>query len=510
MMAREVSAERGRKLFDTPARFMQPRLFLYLATFALVALGLVMVYSASSITSMLSRDTNYDAQFYLLRQAEFTAVGLVAAAVVAATDYHLWSRSLLIPIWIVSLVMLGLVFVPGIGVSINGASRWIGTDAHTIQPSEFAKVAVILTAANVASRYFEDASINGTKFLYLLGFGAGIPLGLIWNEPDKGTVIICCLTLLVMAFLLGVPFKPVLAVLVVVVPLVAIVVMMDDYSRARVMTFLNPWKDPYGDSYQLIQGLYAIGSGGLFGRGIGFSRQKYFYLPMAFNDFIYAIIGEELGLAGTLGVLCGFALFVWAGFQIARYAPDLSGRLIASGCTMLIFIQMLVNVCGVIGFIPLSGKPLPFISYGGSSIISCLILVGFIASVSRHSSLPDTVFDERRRDWSVTSDSFSLVGEATPRSARSATAEAHPISTAGFTVFEGTGPLKRTQHGTASRPGRVGDTSVEGIRAARAFNEAHAQSRVTTDASGRQRIDLGPSARDRLRSARGGGSHEGS
>ncbi len=507
-MARTASAERGRKVFETPARFMQPRLVLYLTTFALVALGLVMVYSASSITSMLSEDTNYDAQFYLLRQGGFTAAGLVAAAVVAATDYHLWSRSLLIPIWVVSLVTLGLVFVPGIGVSINGASRWIGTDAHTVQPSEFAKVVIILTAANIASRYFEDSSISGIQFGVLLFVGVGIPLLLIWDEPDKGSVFVCVLTLLVMAFLLGVPFKPVLAALVVVVPLVAIVVMMDDYARARVMTFIDPWKDPYGDSYQLIQGLYAIGSGGLFGMGLGFSRQKYFYLPMAFNDFIYAIIGEELGLMGTLGVLCCFVLLVWAGFQIARYAPDLSGRLIASGCTSLLFIQMLVNVCGVLGVIPLSGKPLPFISYGGSSIISCLILVGFIASVSRHSSLPETVFDERRRDWSVTSDTFSLVGEATPRSARSTSTEGHAVSTTGFTVLEGTGPLKKTQRGSAGRPGRIGDTSIEGIRAARAFNEAHAQSRVTTDASGRQRIDLGPSARDRLRSSRGGDTHE--
>ena len=141
----------------------------------------------------------------------------------------------------------------------------------------------------------------------------------------------------------------------------------DDYSRARIVAVLNPWSDPTGSGYQLIQGFYAFGSGGLFGVGIGMSKQKYSYLPMAYNDFIFAVVGEELGLVGTLGLLAAFGVLAWAGFRIARYAPDMCGRLIAAGCTSLIIIQLLVNVCGVLGLIPLSGKPVPFVSYGGST-----------------------------------------------------------------------------------------------------------------------------------------------
>lgn len=500
-MARGASGGRLSSLLGTPSRFMQPRIILYITTFALVAFGLLMIYSSSSIVAMTSEDTNYNAAYYVTRQAVFVAAGLAAAAFVAFTDYHLWSRTLLPLIWVATVALLVLVFTAAAGRDAYGATRWIEVGQFNLQPSEFAKVTIILTTANLASRYFEERSLTLDRFFELMVIGVAVPLILIVFQPDKGTTIICAATIFVMAYLAGVPRSWLLAALALGIVGVLVLSLKDEYSRARVLTMLNPWKDPYGDGYQLIQGFYAFSSGGLFGVGVGLSRQKYSYLPMAYNDFIFAVIGEELGLVGTLGVLVGFGLLVWAGFQIARYAPDMCGRLIAAGCTTLILIQLLVNIGGVLGMIPLTGKPLPFLSYGGSSIVSCLLLVGFVASVSRHSALPETAYDRARHGFSAgpeaayaARDDYALVGEATPRSARPAG------SSAGFSVVSGSGSA---HVGSSVQPGRAGDTSVEGIRASRAFSEAHSSGRVTTDASGHRRIDLGPSAADRLRSSRG-------
>ena len=168
------------------------------------------------------------------------------------------------------------------------------------------------------------------------------------------------------------------------------------------MAMLDPWSDPYNNGYQLIQGFYAFGAGGLFGVGIGMSKQKYNYLPFAHNDFIFAVIGEECGVVGTVGMLAGFAVLLWAGYRIAINAPDLAGRLVAMGCSSILVIQMLLNVCGVIGIFPLSGKPIPFVSYGGSSIMSSIMIVGLIFSVSKESRMPLSEYDERRSAWSVT------------------------------------------------------------------------------------------------------------
>ena len=253
----------------------------------------------------------------------------------------------------------------------------------------------------------------------------------------------------------------------------------DDYSRARFLTMFDPWADPYGNGWQLIQGFYAFGSGGLLGVGVGFSRQKYSYLPMAHNDFIFAVVGEEWGFVGTIGVLAGFLAFLWAGLEIARHAPDFAGRLVAAGCTSIVVIQLFLNVFGVLGLFPLSGKPIPFLSYGGSSILASLMLVGLVMSVSLHSKLPETAHDGVRRSWrevggAPDAPALSLVGEATPRSARRAPG-ASPSRSA-------SGPRLRVVDGGRGPRG--------GARAARGR---------PGPGGGRTRIDLGPSATERLR-----------
>ncbi|WP_417803050.1 FtsW/RodA/SpoVE family cell cycle protein, partial [Thermophilibacter provencensis] len=289
------------------------------------------------------------------------------------------------------------------------------------------------------------------------------------------------ITIVTMGYLAGVPKRILAAFLVLGVLGFLGLSLKDDYSRQRLLTMLNPESDPYGAGYQLLQGFYAFGSGGLFGVGIGFSKQKYSYLPMAHNDFIFAVIGEECGLVGTLGLLAGFALFAWAGFRIALHAPDLAGRLIAAGCTTLVVIQMLLNVVGVIGIFPLSGKPIPFVSYGGSSVIASLMLAGMVVSVSVHSRLPETAHDGARRSLRVTEGDaadagLSLVGEPLPRSARGVDAGRAPR----LTVMDG------GARGRAAGRGR-----------------GRPAGRVTTDARGRRRVDLGPDAAERLRGRRG-------
>ncbi len=478
---------------------MKPRIILIVSVGVLVAFGLLMIYSASSITSLTSSATGNDPAYYLKRQLRFLAMGLVAATALACVDYRIYTRGRLIKvIWVGTILLLMLIFSPTAGQDAYGASRWVSIAGFQFQPSEFAKISVISVAAAIVQRYVQDPGMDTEDFWKLMAVALGIPLVLILMQPDKGTTIILAATLLVMGYLAGVPRKVLGGALVLGFLGIVFLSLKDDYSRARVMTMLNPWTDPYGDGYQLIQGFYAFGSGGLLGVGIGSSRQKYSYLPMAYNDFIYAVVGEELGLVGTVGMLCGFALFMWAGFRIARTAPDICGKLIAAGCTSLIVIQLLVNVCGVIGIMPLTGKPIPFVSYGGSTLLSCLMLVGLIVSVSVHSELPRTAADDRRESFRDVAEDrgISFVGEPTPRSARGWDEQGPGVwagrdadADRGFRVYEG---------GSGTDSGRAFSTRMD----SRGSRDSAHRGRVRRDASGRDRIDLGPSASDRLRSAR--------
>lgn len=515
---RQAHSQRGqgegridRMILGTPARFMLPRLVLVASVFALVMVGILMIFSASSITAMTGKSTSFDFTHYLQRQVLFAGIGVIAALVIVRVDYHVWSglsaRGVLYGIWVATLVLLLLVLTPFAGQDAYGASRWIMIGGFTLQPSEFAKLTVILTAANIMTRYFQDAEIDFSTFIKLMAAFVGIPLLFILIQPDKGTTMICAVTLVAMLYLAGFPGKICAAIIGAGVILFIALSLKDDYSRRRLMTLLDPWADPFGTSYQIVQGLYAFGSGGIFGVGIGMSRQKYSYLPFAYNDFIYAVVGEEMGLIGTLAVLATFVALVWAGFRIAQYAPDLTGRLIAAGCTSLIFIQFLVNVCGVLCCAPLTGKPVPFLSYGGSSIISCLMLTGLIGSVSRSSQLPETEFDVRRRGVRLADEgstrgvpALSLVGEPTPRSQRQKSPTT-PLNTGPLASSVRTRSPNSSARIDAARVTDADPTSPAAIRARRQLTE-RAGGRVSVDASGRRRIDLGPDAAARLRRGR--------
>ena len=466
-----------------PERFMQPRLVLLVSTAILVCFGLVMIYSASSISAMTSEDMGYNPFYYVQRQLGFAAAGVALAFIVSRIDYRAVVRNLQVPIWVVTIGMLAIIFTPIAGADAYGATRWISIGPFSFQPSEFAKITILISVSYLAQQYFIDQTIDQMEFFKKFAIAALAPLLLILAQPDKGSTLIIVGTLLVIGYLADVDRRVLATIAVAGFIGFAFLSLKDDYSRARVVTMFNPWADYYGAGYQLAQGFYAFGSGGIFGVGFGFSRQKYSYLPMAHNDFIFAVIGEELGFIGVLGLLAVFGALVWAGFKIARYAPDLTGRLIAAGCTSMFIIQAFVNIGGVLGLLPLSGKPLPFISYGGSTIMSSILMVGLLMSVSRQSRLPETEYDRQRASWSIAEeqDTFDAPGFA------------------GLTMVDGgvgVGmPLPRS-----SRPKSSAQSSARPSRGVmRSRDDDAPQGRITTDASGRRRIDLGPSASDRLR-----------
>lgn len=470
---------------------------LFVATaLGLLVFGMLMIYSSSSISGLMSEECGYDPAYYLVRQIIFAGIGLVGAAVVAYVDYHRWLGRPLNVIWFATVALLLLVFAPMAGQDINGASRWIALGPFTLQPSEFAKITVLLIAATLWVEYFDRGSLDNREALKHFGIGIAVPLALVLWQPDKGTTGVIALTLMLMAYLCGVPGRKLATVFVVLAVFAAVYALKDDYSRSRILTMFDPFLDEDDKGYQLVQGFYALGSGGLTGVGLGMSRQKYNYLPMAHNDFIVAVIGEELGLFGTVGMLAAFALLLWAGFKIAENAPDLTGRLIAAGATSLLVIQMLLNVSGVVGIFPLSGKPVPFVSYGGSSVMSSLMLAGLVVSVALHTGKDDLEPAPGRTSLRLAPDDAdatvegSTAGRPMPRSARLAGTRvavqaSQRAKTAGRDVDEyakddASRPKLRLVEGGAKRP----------------------RGRAAVDERGRGRIDLGPSGAERLRGRR--------
>lgn len=437
------------KTLGVPARFMEPRVQLMVVVILLVLFGLVMVYSASSIEAM--NEIGQPA-YYLIRQLALAAAGFVFIAIEVRVGYHNLCGRFFKPLWAV--MTFFLLLTAALGIAGGGAVRWIRIAGIGFQPSEFAKVGIVVTFALICQRFFEDKTINFKQFLIYVALGIGIPLALIIKQPDKGTTLIMCLTLFVMLSTTGMKLKPLLPVFIVFAIAALALGLHDDYSRARIMTMFDPWSDRFGAGYQVTQGFIAFGNGGLFGRGIGQSMQKYSFLPEAHNDFIFAVVGEECGLVGTVVVVLAFVAILWLSFKIARNAPDLCGKLVASGAASVLCIQFLINVGGILGLTPMTGKPLPFLSYGGSSILSCLILVGLIISVSESSVLPETTYDRARGRMSLT---------AGGGSAQSGYNEGGGVSDFGrkkdFTVFSGGASGAR-------RPERInlGPSSAERLR----------------------------------------------
>jgi cell division protein FtsW len=351
---------------------------LYTATLCLLAGGAVMVYSASSAESLLHGSG--DPSFYLQRYVVCGIVGLLVLH--AASRHGLAVVRTITPLLLVgSFVLTVAVMLPGMGVTANGATRWLGAGPLQFQPSELLKVSLVLYAAQVlAARPRATKTLGGLVKPLLLVVGAACLLLL--KQPDMGTSMVICFAIGALLVAAGTPTRHLALIAGVVAGLALIVALIEPYRRARITTFLDPFSDAGDSGFQAVQALTAIGSGGFFGVGLGESVQKIFYLPEAHTDMILAIIGEELGLLGILGVIGLYGMIAYAGLRTAKLARDLHSKLLAAGITGLILCQATLNFFAVLGMAPLTGVPLPFLSYGSTNLIVLLGAMGLLLNVA--------------------------------------------------------------------------------------------------------------------------------
>lgn len=385
------------------ARTLKSDKWLLWAALLLVGISLVIVNSASNIWSMDKFNSPYR---IFVKQAIWIGLGMVLLIAGMRVDYHFYRRP-----WVIwsglAIVVVALIVVFG-SPKINEARRWITVRGFTMQPSEFAKLAAIFFTAALLERRMHR--INEVKYALMpIGIVTGILTGLIVLQPDFGTSAALSGVVLVMVFTAGLSFKYMAAVVGVLVPVAAAVVYFEPYRLLRITSFLDPEADPRGAGYQLLQSLLAVGSGGLFGRGLGEGVQKLGYIPEPHSDFIYAIIAEELGLVGVTVVLLCFCVIAIRGIRTATYAPDRYGALLATGLTAMIAGQALVNISVVIGLLPTKGIPLPFVSYGGSSMLASMIALGILLNISQHATAIDPG-GRVRREAHTTADPLGAEG----------------------------------------------------------------------------------------------------
>jgi len=353
---------------------------LSLAIFALVIFGLIMVSSASVIKSYEATDgaSNY---YYLIRQFINVGIGIIFWLIFQAIDYRKWKKY---AIWffLISLFLTFLVFIPGIGQKIGGATRWIGFGSYAFQPSELLKLSFIIFLAS----YFDNIQENIENFfkgLLPFLFILGVIVFILMNQPDMGTAMIFVLISLGMFFIAGANLWQFLSLLPIGGIIFWVLIKSSPYRMARFMTFLNPSADSLGKSYHVNQSLIAIGSGGWWGQGFGNSHQKYNFLPEPMTDSVFAVAAEELGFLRSFLIIAAFALIAWRGFLIAKNAADNFGKYLASGIVLWIVFQAFINLAAMLGIIPLTGVPLPFVSYGGSSLIILLSASGILLNISK-------------------------------------------------------------------------------------------------------------------------------
>jgi cell division protein FtsW len=360
-------------------RRLVPDLWLFGVAVVLLSAGVVMVYSASTI---VAADRFHDPYFFLKKQLFWALIGAGAMWVALRVDYR-WLERAVVPALIVAGVLLVLVLVPPIGQAINGTRRWIRLGPVSFQPAELAKLALVVYLAAFLARKRGDMDRFRTGTLPPL-LVAGAMAALVLVQPDLGT----CLTLIALTFgllyLAGSPIKHLAWVAAPAVPLIALAVWMAPYRMRRITAFIDPWADPRGSGFQIIQSWLALGNGGLLGQGIGGSRQKLFYLPESHTDFIFAILGEELGFVGGLAIVALFAVLIWRGLRVGLRAPDAFGAYLALGITVLLATQTLVNLGVVTGLLPTKGLPLPFISFGGSALLMTMLATGVLLNISQH------------------------------------------------------------------------------------------------------------------------------
>ena len=362
-------------------RKLSPDVWLFGVVLALVFLGVVMVYSASAI---IAADRFGDPFFFLKKQLfwAFLGGGLLWAAL--RLDYRRLER-LVVPLLVVSIALLVLVLLPPFGQAINGTRRWFRIGPLSFQPVELAKFALVLYLASFLTR--RAAALRSFwQGLFPILLVAGTMALLTFVQPDLGNSLALVVLTLVLAYLAGAPVKHMAWVAAAALPLVTLAVALKPYRWRRMLAFVNPWDDPQGSGFQIIQSFLALGSGGLTGRGLGGSKQKLFYLPEPYTDFIFAIVGEELGLIGAVCVIALFAVLIWRGLRVGLHAPDPFGSYLALGLTVMLATQTLVNLGVVMGALPTKGLPLPFVSFGGSALLMTMFSAGVLLNISQHAT----------------------------------------------------------------------------------------------------------------------------
>jgi cell division protein FtsW len=365
---------------------------LVLVTLALVAFGMVMVYSATSASATIGGGNPI---YYLKRQAIFAAIGLVALVVLRRSSYRSLRHAA--PLLIVGSLFLLAVALVG-GQNVNGARRWIDLGPASFQPSEIAKLAVVVWVALYLSKRHVPTTLG--ELTKPLGLLLAVFCALILAEPDLGTVIAICVIVAAMLVVAGAPLRMLGIASAIAGGIVLVAIWLEPYRRSRFFSFINPWHDSQGAGYQIVNSMIGIGSGGLFGKGLGQSVEKIFYLPEAHTDMIFSIIGEELGLVGVTLVIAAYAAFAWAGLRIALRCADPFGKALAVGITTLVCGQAALNLAAVVGAAPLTGITLPLVSYGGTSLVVMLASVGILLNIARNDGVAAAtrVRDRSRRD----------------------------------------------------------------------------------------------------------------
>ena len=362
-------------------RKKSPDIMLFAATILLLSIGIIMVYSASQVTAYEKLDDTF---YYLKKQLMWAFLGIIVMVSVMKIDYWKYKKWA-VPFLVVAFLLLIIVLLPGIGKNVKGAQRWLGVGALRLQPSEVIKLSLVIFMSFGLSKYKDRLRYFATGMLPFLVILI-LACGLILLQPDLGTAVSAAGTVYIMLFAAGARGKHMVYLALSGMAAVAAAIVLEPYRMSRFLAFLDPWNDPRGTGFHIIQSLYALGSGGLFGAGLGQSHQKFFYLPEQHTDFIFAVLGEELGFIGGALVLLLLLIFVWRGFRIALSSQDPFASLLAVGVTSMIALQAIINIGVVTGSLPVTGIPLPLISFGGSSLVFTLTGVGILLNISRYMS----------------------------------------------------------------------------------------------------------------------------
>jgi cell division protein FtsW len=360
------------------ARKLQSDKWLFLATLALVCISVVMVYSASALVALERFQQPY---LFVTKQVMWAMLGLAVLSIVMRIDYRTYRNETLIWTLVggVGVLLVAVLF----SAPINGSRRWFSIGPLGIQPSELAKIVAIMFTASVLERRMHR--VNELKYSLLpIAIVIGVLVGLILIEPDLGTAILLLAVVGLMVFVAGISYRYIFGTVLLALPALYVLVWSAEYRRRRLLAFLDPWADPLGDGFQVIQSMIAIGTGGVTGKGLMGGVQKLFYLPEPHSDFIFAVLSEELGLVGATVIVGCFCVIAWRGLRAATYAPDPFGAFLALGLTMMIVLQAFVNISVVMGLLPTKGITLPLVSSGGSSLLVNLLALGVLLNVSQH------------------------------------------------------------------------------------------------------------------------------